>query len=237
MRPLAPEPSRIEVRLVHADAGCRVVRVCGYDADDRPLGSALAEAATVEAAEDQALQRLQRRLEGKHREPAAAADSPPATASPPPAAPEPVAPLPLAPPEPPADPDDWSEELAAIDAELRRIGWARGQEGTYLQRCFGHSSRNRITAFADLNAYLTSLRSLPEAADPDTSPVPLRRSDLIAQGEQLLQSLGWSADQGRQLLHSHFGAQSRLQLNDQQLLAFNLLLETEVLRSGGGPCD
>ena len=32
------------------------------------------------------------------------------------------------PSESPTDPDDWSEELTAIDFELKRIGWTREQE-------------------------------------------------------------------------------------------------------------
>lgn len=249
----APQPrQRFHARLVHSEPGCRVVQVSGVGVDGASLGSALAEAGTVEVAEEQALVRLLRRLAaeappltgGAHsvRGQTGSPPSEPATAGQPatpeqPATAEQQAPPPVPPLEPPPDPEDWSEELAAIDAELRRLGWDRAQEGTYLQRCFGHASRSRITTYADLLAYQTSLRNLPEGADPGDAPVPLRRNDLIAQGEAMLASLGWPTERGRELLENHFGVQSRRQLNDQQLLAFNLLLEGELLRDGGRSCD
>ncbi|MFN5192840.1 MAG: hypothetical protein ACK5E6_00230 [Cyanobacteriota bacterium] len=237
--------------MVHSEPGCRVVQVSGVGVDGASLGSALAEASTVEVAEEQALVRLLRRLAaeappltgGAHsrRRQSGSPPSEPATAGQPATpeqpAPEQQAPPPVPPLEPPPDPEDWSEELAAIDAELRRLSWDRAQEGTYLQRCFGHASRSRITTYADLLAYQTSLRNLPEGADPGDAPVPLRRNDLIAQGEAMLASLGWPTERGRELLENHFGVQSRRQLNDPELLAFNLLLEGELLRDGGRSCD
>jgi hypothetical protein len=132
--------------------------------------------------------------------------------------------------EPVADPDDWSEELAELDVQLQRLGWDRHQEGTYLQRAFEHPSRNRLTAYADLVAYLRALRSLANGSLPETAPVPLRRRDLLSQCDQLLNSLGWEPQQGRQLLERTFQLSSRQQLSDEQLLQFNMLLEEELLR-------
>jgi hypothetical protein len=143
------------------------------------------------------------------------------TAGPPPS-PAPV-------PEPPADPDDWSDELAELDVQLQRIGWDRNQESVYLQRAFGHPSRNRLTAYADLVSYLRSLRNLPAGADAATAPVPLRRRDLLEQCDQLLRSLQWDAQRGRQLLEQQFQLSSRQQLSDEQLLQFNMLLEEQML--------
>jgi hypothetical protein len=139
-----------------------------------------------------------------------------------------------APPEPQADPDDWSEELAELDVQLQRLGWDRSQEGIYLERCFGHPSRSRITSYADLVGVLRGLRGLAAGADPTQAPVPLRRSDLLQQSDQLLQSLRWDAAQGRELLEQHFQLSSRQQLNDEQLLQFNMLLEGELIQAGSG---
>ena len=141
-------------------------------------------------------------------------------------------PAPMAPQEPQADPDDWSEELAELDIQLQRIGWDRSQEGQYLERCFGHPSRSRITSYADLVSYLRGLRTLPVGATPANAAVPLRRSELLQQSDQLLQSLRWEAAQGRDLLEQHFQLSSRQQLNDEQLLQFNMLLESELISSG-----
>lgn len=155
----------------------------------------------------------------------------PATNSPPragPATTAPAAPAPAA-AAPPADPEDWSSELARLDLELRRLGWSREQEGEYLQRAFSHPSRSRITSYTDLKSYLDILEGLPPGAEPASSPVPLRRRDLLVQSDQLLVALGWQGEQARQFLEQQLGASSRQQLNDSKLLHFNMLLEGELL--------
>jgi len=133
--------------------------------------------------------------------------------------------------EPPADPDDWSSELAQLDLQLKRLGWSREQEATYLLRAFGHSSRSRLTTYADLLAYLRALERFQAGEDPGSCAVPLKRSDLLGQSDQLLSQLGWTANQGRQLLESRFQRSSRQQLSDSQLLEFNMLLESELLNT------
>ncbi len=144
---------------------------------------------------------------------------------------EPVA-GPLAPPqEPLVDPEDWSSDLAALELHLRRLGWDREREAIYLKRAFGHPNRNRLTNYGDLRAYLHTLDNLPAGSEPTTATVPLRRSELLLQCDALLAQLGWNADQGRDLLERELQATSRQQLNDQQLLHFNMLLESELLKS------
>lgn len=136
---------------------------------------------------------------------------------------------PEAPQEPPADPEDWSGELASLDLQLKRLAWGREQEATFLLRAFGHGSRSRLTTYGDLLAYLKALEGFSPGADPASCPIPLKRSDLLSQSDQLLAQLGWTADRGRQLLEAQFGRNSRQQLSDAQLLEFNMLLESEVL--------
>ena len=131
--------------------------------------------------------------------------------------------------EPHPDPEDWSNELARLDLELRRLGWNRDQEGEYLQRAFGHPSRSRLTSYGDLSGYLTALEGLAAGATAATAPVPLRRRDLLAQCDELLERLGWNGEQGRAFLESQLGAASRQQLSDIHLLQFNMLLESELL--------
>jgi len=139
-----------------------------------------------------------------------------------------------APEEPPADPQDWSSELARLDLALRRIGWSRDQEAEYLQRAFGHPSRSRLTTYADLMAYLTTLEGLQPGLEPAAVPVPLRRLDLLAQSDALLLQLGWDGERGRQLLEKALGASSRRQLSDAQLLQFNMLLEGALIDTTAG---
>lgn len=158
-------------------------------------------------------------------EPAAAAALAPAFEPAPDPAPEPAA-------EPPADPEDWSSELLHLDRELQRLQWGRAEEEVYLQRAFGHPSRNRLTSYADLLAYLRAIEALGSPADPATAAVPMRRQDLLSQCDALLRQLGWPRERARQFLESQLQVSSRQQLSDQDLLQFNLLLEGELLTAG-----
>ncbi|MFY8148316.1 MAG: hypothetical protein ACOVNL_03755 [Prochlorococcaceae cyanobacterium] len=232
-----------EVQLVHAEPGARVVRIQA-SADGTVLGSALGEGATAEEAEDRARERLQALLGGEPplqpRREAAPRPRPIALPAlqepapdPPPEAPaeRPAATAPATPPaaEPPPDPEDWSGELARLDLALQRIGWRREQESLYLERAFGHPSRSRLTTYADLVAYLRAVEGFPSPCDPASAPLPLRRRDLLSQCDALLAQLGWEAAEGRRFLEENFGRASRQQLSDEDLLRFNMLLETALL--------
>ena len=140
-------------------------------------------------------------------------------------------PDPQPPSESPIDPEDWSEELTAIDLELQRIGWDRDGEKIYLERAFGHASRHRLTRFSDLVAYLKRLRDLEAGSDPRHAEIPLRRSDLVAQGDEILIRLQWNQQQAKDFLNQHLQASSRQQLTDEQLLSFNMMLEEQLLNS------
>lgn len=168
--------------------------------------------------------------------PPPATPSPAAASAPPEPAPLPATPAPPAPPSPVEDPQDWSAELTHLDQQLRRLGWDREREAAYLQRCFGHPSRDRITVYADLIAYLQAIETLEPGCDPATAAVPLRRADLLEQCNLLLQQLGWDGSMGRSFLEKHLGVSSRQQLKDADLLRFNMLLEEEtLLAADGGP--
>jgi hypothetical protein len=234
-----------DVQLVHAEAGSRVVLV-QLRRGDQPIDAALGEASTAEEAEDRARQRLLARL-GSSRSPRPAPANPvapPRSATPAPVstpAQSPTSPpsdsqstpktVPAPPPleEPPADPEDWSSELAQLDLQLRRLGWDREQEGVYLERVFGHPNRNRLTSYSDLLAYLQALEAFGVGEDPATAPAPLRRRELLNQCDQLLGQLRWDPSQGRAFLEQHFSLASRQQLSDAELLEFNMLLESEWL--------
>ncbi len=107
-------------------------------------------------------------------------------------------------------------------------------ESRYLERVFGHPSRNRITSYGDLLAYLQAVERFEPGTDPASAAPPLRRSELLSQCDQLLNQLQWQPPQGRALLEEHFGRSSRQQLNDAQLLQFNMLLESELLGLSAG---
>ena len=128
-----------------------------------------------------------------------------------------------------SEPEDWSSELAGLELQLQRLGWSRDEEAIYLERAFHHPSRNRLTSYVDLVAYLKALEALSPGANPGNAPVPLRRRDLLSQCDQLLSQLQWDASRGRSYLEQHFSLSSRQQLNDTQLLQFNMLLEGELM--------
>ena len=86
-----------------------------------------------------------------------------------------------------------------------------------------------MTRYADLVAYLRQLRQLQPQEQPDQAHIPIRRSDLITQGDQILKRLGWKAEQARGFLQEHLQASSRQQLTDEQLLKFNMLLEEQAI--------
>ncbi|MCP9774399.1 hypothetical protein [Cyanobium sp. WAJ14-Wanaka] len=236
----------LEAELVHAEPGQRIVRVSAYQGST-VLGRSLGEGVTAEEAEDRARQRILGLL-GPQKEPIPE----PIQIPEPVLKPEPVtkqepiakpvkellkAPVATAPNDESAssEPEDWSSELARLDLQLQRLGWGRDEEAIYLERAFGHPSRNRLTNFGDLMAYLQALEPMEPGQDPASVPVPLRRKDLLDQCDQLLQQLQWDAGQGRAFLEQHFSLTSRQQLNDSQLLQFNMLLESELIESSNQP--
>ena len=232
---------QFNVQLLHAEPGSRVV-VVQISRAGQVIDAALGEAATAEAAEDRARQRL-----GEHLPVAATptASAPTANAptpvrissTPPQVQPKPQAERPAAPSPPPAqaieelpaDPEDWSSELARLDLQLQRLGWNREQEAVYLERVFGHPNRNRLTSYGDLLAYLQALEGFADGSEPASAPPPLRRKELLSQCEELLSQLQWDPSQGRAFLEEHFALASRQLLSDSQLLQFNMLLESEWL--------
>jgi len=238
---------QIQVKLCHTDPNRCIVHVSGWQGGE-PLGSALGEGPTAESAEDRALGRLIQRLANKtsplndsdlvetqesesdastnkrlirvpfHKD---EQNHQPNNTEQSSTSEHQVDAL--------TDPEDWSDELAAIDNELQRIGWDREQETLYLQKCFGHSSRHRITRYSDLTSFLNQLKELKPGEGPNEAGKPLRRTDLLNQCDQLLEKLRWTQEQGRRYLKDQLKAKSRQQLNDQQLLSFNMLLEAELL--------
>ena len=134
------------------------------------------------------------------------------------------------PSEAPTDPEDWSEELTAIDLQLKRIGWTREHESRYLERAYGHGSRHKLTRYSDLVSYLNKLKSFDEGAEAGSAQTPLRRSDLITQGDEMLTTLQWDQETAKHFLQQKLGATSRQQLSDEQLFEFNMLLEEKLIR-------
>ena len=43
------------------------------------------------------------------------------------------------------EPSDWSNELTAIDSEIKRLKWSRDDEIEFLEKNLGYNNRNKIT--------------------------------------------------------------------------------------------
>jgi hypothetical protein len=66
---------------------------------------------------------------------------------------------------------------------------------------------------------------------PINAQVPILRSDLISQGDQMLLKLGWTGEQARTFLQKTLNSISRQHLSDEQLLQLNMLLEEQILNN------
>lgn len=70
---------------------------------------------------------------------------------------------------------DWSEDLAQISVELKRLNWDSKQEQEYLERTFSKSSRDDIIDHGELMDYLGYLQALPshfeETVEAEDSPI------------------------------------------------------------------
>ncbi len=233
----------IQAKLCHIDANRCVVKVSAWE-NEQNLGSALGEGPTVEEAEDQAIKRLIKRLNVEQepdrpkplkktiQTPQPIKGNPPVKVQDSPPKQEPLTIVNQESKEESTtepDPEDWSDELAAIDLELQRIGWDREREQDYLQRAFGQSSRNRLTSYSDITAYLRQLKMLKQGEKANEASTPICRSDLLINCNQAMKKLNWTEEQGRAFLKEKLQATSRQQLNDQQLINFNNLLEEQFV--------
>ena len=247
---------KTKVEICHIDSNRCVVRVSCFEGEQE-FGSSLGEAADAEQAEDRARERLKDRLmkaeaapeqkppaerpikrqemgDAKQlREQQAPVKNEQCKSERSPSAPpqdQASQPKEIAEPsEAPTDPDDWSEELTAIDLQLKRIGWSREHEQMYLERAYGHGSRHKLTRYSDLVSFLNKLKSFEIGAEAVSVPTPLRRSDLITQGDEMLTTLKWDQESAKTFLQSKLGATSRQQLSDEQLFEFNMLLEEQLM--------
>ena len=237
---------QIQAKLCHTEPNRCIVRVSGWLGGE-PLGSALGEGPTAESAEDRALERLITRLSNKklhsdgvdldeieHTQSIAIdnkklkkKENQQVDEHSPSEAIKKMSTLKHL-HDTQKDPEDWSDELAAIDHELQRIGWEREEEMFYLERCFGYASRHRITRYSDLTSFLNQLKEIKPGEGPNQSGKPSPRADLLNQCDKVLEKLKWNPEQARSYLQEQLKVRSRQQLNDQELLKFIMLLEAEL---------
>ena len=207
---------RIESKLCHLSENKAVVQATGWH-NEKNLGSALAEGITVEIAEDKAISRLYKRIntgtnnevrlnsikEHKIKTPLNGqllkqenSDN-----------------INIA-----NEPSDWSDELIAIDIEIKRLKWSRDDEINFLQKKMGYNNRNKITNYSDILNYLNLLKN----ADSQNleNEVQENVNSLIEQSDKLLTDLSWNHIQGREYLQQEFNVSTRKELSIEQLKLF-----------------
>ena len=207
---------RIESKLCHISENKAVVKVNGW-LNDKNVGSALAEAATVDIAEDKAISRLKKRLDlvtksvtktdsncednikDKFNFELNQNDN--------------IKNFKLN-----DEPSDWSNILASIDSEIERLNWSRVEENNYLEQNLGYKNRNKITRYKDIISYLKLLKKI-DCLDQSKQLNSIIIS-LIAESDNILKDLSWDNKQGREYLLKEFNVSTRFDLDEKQLLKF-----------------
>ncbi len=205
---------RIESKLCHLSENKAVVQVKGWQ-NDKNLGSALAEGATVEVAEDKAISRLKNRINSTSKNDADIKSINQEIM-------KPTLNVELAKIKKidqsnmNHEPSDWSNELTAIDSEIKRLKWSRDDEISFLEKKLGYNNRNKITNYSDLVNYLKLLKNEDIKNQPNVNNI----SSLIEESDIILKDLSWDHIQGREYLQREFNVSTRKELNEKQLSSF-----------------
>ena len=207
---------RIESKLCHLSDNKAVVHVRGW-LNEKNVGSALAEATTVELAEDKAISRLNKRLnvlDNNETEEKSNIESKNRTHI--------DVELPksenLEAFNSVNEPSDWSNELTSIDTEIQRLNWTREDEVKFLEQNFGYNNRNRITKYKELVKYLNQLKKIDNS---NTSSLKTNNiNNMINESDVILSQLSWNHKQGREFLQREFNVSTRKELNEEQLISF-----------------
>tara|TARA_Y100001968_G_scaffold264353_1_gene253204 strand:- start:328 stop:996 length:669 start_codon:yes stop_codon:yes gene_type:complete len=207
---------RIESKLCHISENKAVVQVNGW-LDDKNVGSALAEGFTVEQAEDNAISRLNKRLGIINKEENSIKVNYKKEINT-----KKVVELPKSEKVETInvnkEPSDWSNELTAIDSEIKRLNWSRDDEIKFLETNLGHNSRNKITKYKELVNYLNILKKINNL---DSSSVNTNNiENMIKESDIILRDLSWNYKQGREYLQKEFNVSSRKELDEKQLISF-----------------
>ncbi len=207
---------RIESNLCHASDNKVIVKVTGWK-NGNALGSALAEGKTVEDAEDKAISRLNSRINSSTIEEKTINTTKIEKSQ------DPMK------DEIPTrnniqninyknEPSDWSNELTAIDLEIKRLEWSRDDEIKFLQKTIGYNNRNKITKYSDITKYLSLLKK-----ENKISPSKLDENKIntfLEESDRILKDLSWNNVQGREYLKREFNVATRKDLNEDQLILF-----------------
>ena len=207
---------RIQSKLCHVSENKAVVLVNGW-INEKNVGTALAEGPTVELAEDKAISRLNKRLNIVNNNITSIDQKNNNIIKE-----ESKVSLPINEKLDNVnlnqDPTDWSNELASIDSEIKRLNWSRVDEINFLDKNLGYNNRNKITKYDELIKYLSMLKKLNN--DPLSKYESTDLKSLIKESDIILEDLSWDLKQGREYLQREFNVSSRSELDVQQLISF-----------------
>ncbi len=207
---------RIESKLCHISENKVIVQVIGW-VNDKSVGIALAEGSTVEIAEDQAILRLNKRFnsisnnEVINKELTSTKEKNDEKAD-------------LIKTDKNEDnnsdqePNDWSNELTAIDSEILKLKWSRDDENKFLENNFGYNNRSKITKYNEIVDYLNKLKKLNKLNTPQSDSINM--ISIINESDQILKELSWDHQKGREYLLKEFNVSSRKELDETQLMSF-----------------
>ena len=127
---------------------------------------------------------------------------------------------------------DWSDEIAEVDSELKRIGWTKEEEKIIMIKTIGYTSRSRITNLSELVLFRDILRMIKKDEVVDNIDNIFNREKLINNSTDKLKVLGWDNQRSVNFLKSYFNEISRAKLKLIELISFNLLLDSEISNKG-----
>ena len=213
---------RIESKLCHHSENKVVVQVNGW-VNEKNVGSALAEGSTVEIAEDKAISRLHKRLNIKNNEENNLSMNTENTIKK-----KGNDELTKSDKEKIIDvnnePSDWSNELTAIDSEIKRLKWTREDEINFIETRLGYNNRNKITKYSELVNYLDILKKTGKSSSPNLNK--LNTKTMIEESDNILRDLSWDNNKGREFLQKEFNVSTRMELDEKQLISFVAMLKS-----------
>ena len=207
---------RIKSKLCHLSENKAVVKVTGW-INEKNIGNALAEGTTVEIAEDKAISRLNKRINIKNNNDNIIKTSNDYIV-------KKQTNIELPQNKNPehrhknTEPSDWSNELTAIDSEIKRLNWSREEEILFLEKNLGFNNRNKITKYKDIINYLSILKKINNSNTSNQNRINIET--MIKESDIILKELSWDINQGREYLQKEFNVSKRKDLDISQLISF-----------------
>ncbi len=124
-------------------------------------------------------------------------------------------------------PDDWSDALTEIEANIKRLGWNKNKENEFLNQSLGITNRTKITDYNIMIMYLKTIKDIKNDSTYIDGIKNLKRDSLIEKSNIIIKQIGWTNQQARSLLMERFNVNTRNSLSTEDLNKFIDLLNNE----------